>query len=75
MTTRTKSGRRTAKQLAADGFAALVERLGMADAIRYVQLTDRGEGDYTRDRDKWLGNLSHKKVARLIAEAQKPRSK
>lgn len=75
MATRTKSRRRTAKQLAADGFDALVEKLGMADAIRYVKLNDLGEGDYTRDRHKWLDKLSHKKVAHLISRVQKPRSR
>jgi hypothetical protein len=34
----TKKDRRNAAQLAADGFAALVEKLGMAEAVRFVQL-------------------------------------
>jgi hypothetical protein len=37
--------RRNAPQLAADGFAAMVQKLGMADAVRYVQLFHQGAGD------------------------------
>jgi hypothetical protein len=65
--------RRNATQLAADGFAALVEKLGMADAIRYVQLYDQGEGDYTRARHQWLDKLTHEEVAGLMAKAKKRR--
>lgn len=74
MATPAQRKRRTATQLAADGFAALVERLGMADAIRYVQLYDPGEGDYTRERQQWLDQLSHEEVAGLLAQAEKKRA-
>jgi hypothetical protein len=47
MASSTGSKRRNATQLAADGFAALVKSLGMADAVRYVQLYSLGFGDYT----------------------------
>ena len=46
--------RRTPAQRASEGFAILVEKLGMADAIRFVQLDDPGHGDYTQDRYRWL---------------------
>ena len=70
MATQLKTKRRTARQLAADGFAALVEKLGMADAIRYLQLYDHGEGDYTRERSQWLDTLSHCEVASLMRKAE-----
>jgi hypothetical protein len=54
-----KKKRRTAAQLAADGFAAIVQKLGMADAVRYVQLYHQGSGDYTRERHEWLDDVSH----------------
>ena len=74
MATRAETRRRNATQLAADGFAALVEKLGMADAIRYVQLYDPGEGDYTRERHQWLDKLTHEEVAGLMAQAEKRQS-
>ncbi|MBY0523154.1 MAG: hypothetical protein K2R98_07130 [Gemmataceae bacterium] len=64
---------RTAVQLAADGFAALVEKLGIADAIRYVQLYHQGEGDYTRERHQWLDPLSLADVAKLMGPSPRKR--
>jgi hypothetical protein len=71
MATRTETRRRNATQLAADGFEALVEKLGLADAIRYLQLYDQGEGDYTQERHKWPDNLSHADIAAEMAKAKK----
>jgi hypothetical protein len=67
----TKKTRRNAAQLAADGFAAMVEKLGMADALRYVQLYQQGAGDYTRERHEWLDEFSHHEVASLMATVAK----
>ncbi|MBI3407459.1 MAG: hypothetical protein HY040_03775 [Planctomycetes bacterium] len=71
MATSTKKQRRSAAQLAADGFAAIVQKLGMADAVRYVQLYHQGAGDYTRERHQWLDELSHNQVANLMAKSEK----
>jgi hypothetical protein len=69
MTTTTGAPRRTPSQIAAEGFAALVEKLGTADAIRFVQLYDPGRGDYTQDRGKWLGGLTQGELAEEMARA------
>ena len=71
MASSTKTKRRNAAQLAADGFAALVQKLGMAEAIRYVQLYHQGTGDYTRERHEWLDAVSHDQIANLMAEVEK----
>jgi len=63
--------RRNAAQLAADGFAAMVQKLGMADAVRYVQLYHQGAGDYTRERHAWLDEVGHDQIANLMAKTQK----
>ena len=34
------------------GFAALCDRLGMADALRFLQQFDLGHGDYTKEREQ-----------------------
>jgi hypothetical protein len=73
MASSTEKRRRNAAQLAADGFAAMVQKLGMADAVRYVQLYHQGAGDYTRDRHQWLDDVSHEQVASLMAKAGKKR--
>jgi hypothetical protein len=74
MATATPAPRRTPAQLASEGFAVLVEKLGLADAVRFVQLYDPGRGDYTRDRYQWLGGLTHEEIAGLMAEAEATRS-
>jgi len=72
-TATTKSRRRTPKQLKSDGFAALVEKLGMADAIRYLQLFDPGAGDYTGERRQWLHCLTPDEVSRSVRKAAQRR--
>ena len=73
MASPTKNKRRNAAQLAADGFAAIVQKLGMADAVRYVQLYHQGAGDYTRERHEWLDDVSHDQIAHLMATTEKRR--
>lgn len=68
----TRKKRRHAAQLPVDGFAAIVQKLGMADAFRYVQLYHQGAGDYTRERHEWLSNVSHDQIADLMAKTEKP---
>jgi hypothetical protein len=67
----TKTKRRSATQLAADGFAAIVEKLGMVEAVRYVQLYHGGAGDYARERHAWLDEVSHDQIASLMAKTEK----
>ena len=49
----------------------MVQSLGMADAVRYVQLYHHGAGDYTRERHKWLDDVSHDQIANLLARTEK----
>ena len=71
MASAARKKRRNAAQLAAAGFAAVVEKLGMADAVRYVQLYHQGDGDYTRERRQWLDQLSHEQIADLMEKAKR----
>ena len=50
------------------GFAALVRELGVANAIRFLHLHGTGAGDYTKDREKWLGELTIEQVEKEIQE-------
>lgn len=61
-----KTRHRTAAEITRDGFAALCDKLGMADAIRFVQLFDLGHGDYTSERSKLFeGETVSSLVARI----------
>ncbi len=62
---------RTAHELRREGLHALFERLRPADAIRFLQESDSGRGDYTQERRTWLKDLSVDDVARDIADRRK----
>ena len=40
----------TLEQIRTHGLRALVEELGTAGAVRFLQLTETGRGDYSRER-------------------------
>jgi hypothetical protein len=45
---------KTLHQVQQEGFDVLVDKLGPADAIRFLQIYDMGSGDWTKDRKKYL---------------------
>ncbi len=36
----------------------LYREMGVVDTIRFLNQFSIGRGDYTKDREKWLGNLT-----------------
>lgn len=40
------------------GFAILVRELGPANALRFLHLYQAGTGNYTIEREQWLGSLT-----------------
>jgi hypothetical protein len=64
---------RTLPEIRAEGFRALVERLGVSDALRFMQQYDLGQGDYTQERHEWLDSLSVDDIVRDIEEMRKSR--
>jgi len=36
----------------------LFKEMGVVDTIRFFNQFSMGQGDYTREREKWLGDLS-----------------
>jgi hypothetical protein len=45
---------KTQQEVIQQGYQALVNDLGVVDAIRFIQYFTPGQGDYTRDRHQWL---------------------
>lgn len=45
---------KTQQEIIRQGYQALVNSLGVVDAIRFIQHFTPGQGDYTKDRHKWL---------------------
>ena len=48
------------------GMKALIDTLGAAGTIRFLQQFDAGHGDYTRARHEWLRGLTVEEIARDI---------
>jgi hypothetical protein len=49
---------RTQQEIIRQGYQALVDSLGIADAIRFIQHFSPGQGDYTKERHQWLDKKS-----------------
>jgi len=48
------------------GIDALVRELGAVGAINFIQLYDRGSGDYTKERHTYFDGMSVDDIARVI---------
>ncbi len=56
----------TINELRKAGIEALVKTLGPLGMARFLQQFDPGKGDYTKEREQWLGNLKVEDVLREI---------
>ncbi len=45
---------KTQNEIISQGYKALVDSLGVVDAIRFIQYFSPGEGNYTAERHQWL---------------------
>jgi hypothetical protein len=61
---------RTLDEVRQEGFAALEERLGRADMIRFLQQFETGSGDYARERHNWVDGLTLDDVVRQAENGQ-----
>jgi hypothetical protein len=52
------------------GLVALARELGPVDMIRFLQRYETGEGDYSKDRQQWLGDQDVKAIAEEIRRAR-----
>lgn len=57
------------------GIEALTKALGPAGMARFMQQFEMGSGDYTRDRDKILGNPTIQEIVAEIKEMQQEKHK
>jgi hypothetical protein len=61
----------TGEQIWLRGLAALRRELGRAGLVRFLQQFETGSGDYTRQRDSLLANLSMKELRSRAHRAKK----
>lgn len=59
---------KTQNEIIEQGYQALVDSLGVVDAIRFIQHFSRGEGNYTEERHQWL---KHKSLDDVLGELGK----
>ena len=48
---------KTQHQIIRQGYKALVDSLGVVDAVRFIQHFSPGQGDYTQERHQWLDHI------------------
>ncbi len=56
----------TLDQIKQTGIDALSRDLGVVGMIRFLQQSETGWGDYTKDRDQWLGDPELKNLVDAI---------
>lgn len=57
---------RTLSEINQQATAILAREMGIADALRFLNQFSSGSGDYTKERDQWLGNLSLEQITSEI---------
>ena len=61
-----------AEQIRQHGLEALKRELGVVGMVRFLQLFDKGHGDYTEERHQWLDQLT---MDDILAQLQVMRQK
>lgn len=60
----------TLDQIRQAGIDALSQNLGVVGMIRFLQQTEMGWGNYTKDREKWLGDPELKDLVNAIKSSE-----
>ena len=58
----------TDEQILELGFKALVDKLGPAGMVRFIHQFRAGEGDYTKERQQWVGMSDVETLAKQIQQ-------
>ena len=54
------------REIRQEGVQALLDRLGPAGTVRFLQQYELGRGDYTKERHQWLDGVTIDDVAEDI---------
>ena len=60
----------TLNQIRVAGINALSQNLGLVGMIRFLQQDETGLGNYTKDREQWLGNPELKELFNAIKSSE-----
>ena len=58
----------TNEQILELGFKALVDKLGPAGMVRFIHQFQAGTGDYTKERQQWVGTSDVETLAKQIQQ-------
>ena len=61
----------TLEQICTHGLRALVAKLGAERAVRFLQLTENGRGDYSRERHERIDKQSVQSLTKQIVARRK----
>ncbi len=61
---------KTLAEITIEAEKALYDRLGVVNAVRYLNQFRTGSGDYTKERDATLGGKSVDEIINLIREKE-----
>ncbi len=56
----------TLEQIRERGLAILCQHLGIVGMVRFLQQSELGWGNYTEERDQWLGDPDLEELAKKI---------
>jgi len=56
----------TLHEIRREGVQALLDRLGPAGTVRFLQQYELGRGDYTKERHRWLDGVTIDEVVKDI---------
>lgn len=64
----------TLNEIRRTGIELLTQKLGAVGMVRFLQQSDQGWGDYTKERHQWLGNPSLNDIVDGIKAMKQARS-
>ena len=56
----------TLEEIRKEGTKALIDRLGVADTLRFFMQYEHGTGNYTKERHQWIDSLSMDEIVQDI---------
>jgi len=59
------------EEIRREGMKVLAEKLGIVGMIRFLQQTDKGWGDYTTNRKRWLKDVPVEEIFEEIKSLRK----
>ncbi len=63
----------TTEQIRQTGIELLTKHLGITGMIRFFQQNELGSGDYTKERQQWLGQSDIKTIAEELKQWREKR--